>query len=206
MSIVHAYTPQQARALVAQYESLDPEALHRPWRAFLPKPPASILDLGAGSGRDAAWLAEMGHQVVAAEPSPAMRQQARALHPRSDIRWVPEGLPRLDRLSQAGLCFDLILAGAVWMHLPPADRPLALQTLARLLASAGILVITLRHGPMTEERTSYPIAAGETDGLAQKQGLRRVKRHQSRDQLKRETVFWETLVFRFEKTAFALSQ
>ncbi len=197
MSFVHAYTPQQARELVSQYERLDPEALHRSWREFIPGRPAFVLDVGAGSGRDAAWLAKMGHQVVAAEPSPAMREQARTLHPGSAICWMDDGLPGLERVSQMGLCFDLILAGAVWMHLPPADRPVAVETLACLLASQGILVITLRHGPLADDRIGYPIAAGETEALARNQGLRQVKHHQSRDQLKRDAVLWETLVFGF---------
>jgi ubiquinone/menaquinone biosynthesis C-methylase UbiE len=34
-----------------------------------------ILDIGAGTGHIATWLAERGHQVMAVEPSPAMRHE-----------------------------------------------------------------------------------------------------------------------------------
>jgi SAM-dependent methyltransferase len=55
-----------AASVVPVYEAIDPAALH----GWLPDLlPATILDVGAGSGRDAAWLASLGHEVVASEPS-----------------------------------------------------------------------------------------------------------------------------------------
>lgn len=49
------------------------------------------LDVGAGSGRDAAWLASWGYEVVAAEPAAGMRREAskRRLRLRQDQQ-VPE--------------------------------------------------------------------------------------------------------------------
>lgn len=46
---------QHAAALVTQYESLAFEDVHASLRDLLPPPGATILDIGAGSGRDAAW-------------------------------------------------------------------------------------------------------------------------------------------------------
>jgi protein-L-isoaspartate O-methyltransferase len=76
----------QAATLVPRYKAVRPEALHAWWRDLLPEASAALLDLGAGSGRDAAWLASLGHAVVAAEPSTAMRQQGERLHPDPRIR------------------------------------------------------------------------------------------------------------------------
>ncbi len=39
-----------------------------------------ILDVGAGTGRDSAWLAAEGHRVVAVEPSNAMLKIAQQAH------------------------------------------------------------------------------------------------------------------------------
>ena len=50
---------------------LDFDAVHAPYLHLFPDPPARILDVGAGPGHDAALLAGLGHQVVAAEPTPA---------------------------------------------------------------------------------------------------------------------------------------
>jgi protein-L-isoaspartate O-methyltransferase len=71
----------QAATLVPRYGAVRPEALHAWWRNLLRKAPSAVLDLGAGSGRDAAWLAGLGHAVMAAEPSTAMRQQGQRLIP-----------------------------------------------------------------------------------------------------------------------------
>ena len=43
---------------------------------LLPRPPGRALDVGAGTGRDAAWLARLGFQVVAVEPSGVLRGHA----------------------------------------------------------------------------------------------------------------------------------
>ena len=54
-----------------------------------------MLDVGAGTGRDAAWLARLGHEVVAVEPSAAMRAEAERRHPAARIRWIDDRLPGL---------------------------------------------------------------------------------------------------------------
>ena len=74
-----------ARQLVKQYESLSFEEVHAGILNLLPQPGAVVLDVGSGSGRDAAWFAAHGYDVVAVEPSDAMRAHARALHPSNRI-------------------------------------------------------------------------------------------------------------------------
>lgn len=43
--------------------------LHQSILQFIPTDPSHVLDVGSGIGRDAAVLAEMGHTVVAVEPT-----------------------------------------------------------------------------------------------------------------------------------------
>jgi protein-L-isoaspartate O-methyltransferase len=69
-----------ADAVSAQYENVSAQAVHAWLLDLLPSPPAAVLDVGAGSGRDAAWLAAQGYDVVAAESSPAMRNAAQVRH------------------------------------------------------------------------------------------------------------------------------
>jgi len=64
---------QNAEAVSEQYESVSPQDVHSWLVDLLPKPAASALDVGAGSGRDAAWLSSLGFDVVAVEPSKNMR-------------------------------------------------------------------------------------------------------------------------------------
>jgi SAM-dependent methyltransferase len=113
---------QNAGRLADQYESRAFEEVHASLLDLLPAPGSIILDIGAGSGRDAAWFAARGDDVVAVEPSDAMRTHARALHPSPRIHWLSDSLPELAQVRRLGLTFDFILLSAVWMHLPPAAR------------------------------------------------------------------------------------
>jgi len=63
---------------------------------LLPTAPATILDVGAGSGRDAAWLAAKSYEVIAVEPSANMRAAAARLHPEAKVHWISDTLPAPD--------------------------------------------------------------------------------------------------------------
>jgi SAM-dependent methyltransferase len=92
-----------------RYESVAAETIQGWLVDLLPNPPALVLDVGAGTGRDAAWMASRGLQVLAVEPSGAMRTEAQRLDPSPSIRWVSDYLPSLDQVLRLGLSFDLIL-------------------------------------------------------------------------------------------------
>jgi len=49
-------------------ESIEFREIHRCLLHLIPEAGATVLDVGAGTGRDAAALAAMGHSVVAVEP------------------------------------------------------------------------------------------------------------------------------------------
>ena len=140
-----AWYQANAEMISARYESVPMEAVHGWLVDLLLPPPALILDVGAGSGRDAAWLAGKGYDVVALEPSPAMRKAAEGRHPDSRIRWLGDRLPGLEQTLKTGLSFDFIVLSAVWMHLASADRPRAFRKLITLLKLAQ----TWQH-PATE--------------------------------------------------------
>ena len=85
-----------AHSLCRDYESLEPEQLTSTLHGgALPHTASRVLDIGSGSGRDAAWLAGMGHGVVAIEPSAEMLEQAKALHREAHIQWLHDSLPDL---------------------------------------------------------------------------------------------------------------
>jgi SAM-dependent methyltransferase len=131
-----------------RYESVAAETVHGWLVDLLPIVPARVLDVGAGTGRDAAWLASRGLEIVAVEPSGAMRAEAQRLHASPSIRWITDSLPSLDRVLRLGLSFDLILLSVVWKHVPHTDRTRAFRNLVTLLKPGGCMAITLRHGPI----------------------------------------------------------
>jgi len=185
---------QHAAQLVEQYESLSFQDVHTGLLDMLPPAGATVLDVGAGSGRDAAWLAENGYDVVAVEPSEAMLAHARKLHPSSRIHWVSDSLPDLANVRRLGLSFDLIVLSAVWMHIPPEARQRSLRKLATLLAPKGRIAISLRLGPSEPERAMYEVSLPELSNLAQQFGLRIVRTNDSQDKLGRREVSWVNVV------------
>jgi len=167
----------EADDLFARYESLAPQDVHRAVLHLLPNAPARLLDIGAGTGRDAAWFAAQGHQVVAVEPTDALRLRAMTLHPSPDITWIDDALPELAVLRSRDGCFDLIMMTAVLMHLDAAERARTLHNVASLLAPKGMLIMRLRHGPVPSGRRMFDVVAKEVIALAALSGLRAVFEH-----------------------------
>jgi SAM-dependent methyltransferase len=188
------YYEKNARQLVEQYESLSFEDVHAGLLNLLPQPGALILDVGAGSGRDAAWFAAHGYDVVAVEPSAAMRALGREQHQSTRINWIDDNLPDLVQVRRLGLSFDLILLSAVWMHIPPLSRERALRKMATLLAPNGRIAISLRIGEPDSDRAMYAVSLPELSNLAQQFGLRLISATDSQDKLGRASVSWTTVV------------
>ncbi|MEV6132640.1 class I SAM-dependent methyltransferase [Streptomyces violaceusniger] len=187
---------QKAEELARRYEGMTFEAVHKEFLPWLPPAPGRVLDIGAGSGRDAAALATRGHQVVAVEPTPELRRIGQRLHPDTAIRWIDDALPSLTGLQGP---FDFTLLSAVWMHLDEQERVEAMQRLADLVAPGGCVALSLRHGPVPTGRRMFAVSAAETVALAERFGLSAVHRGQGSDRLSREDVSWSTLVFRAEQ-------
>lgn len=158
--------------LVRRFETIDPEGLYAPVADFIPTTPARIADIGAGTGRDAAWLAGLGHAVVAVEPVAALREAGRALRPA--LAWIDDQLPELAGLG--GQRFDRLLLSGVWQHLDDPARAAAMPVLAGLLAPGGVLIMSLRHGPGAPSRPVWPVDVEATVALARDAGLRLVHR------------------------------
>ena len=59
------YYFENAPILASKYNSLNSELLHASWSRLIHEDPGIALDIGAGSGRDANWLANKGWDVVA---------------------------------------------------------------------------------------------------------------------------------------------
>ncbi len=191
-----AYYDRNPDARIAAYDKLSAAEVHGAWAPqHLREEPGFACDIGAGSGRDANWLAELGWEVVAVEPS-VMRDKAASMsHPR--VTWLDDALPNLNVLRALGRRFDLILLSAVWMHVAPRERERAFRILSELLNPSGLLVITLRKGADEHENAArgfHPTSADELIGYANRRAVAFKDRTEAED-LERGHVRWETLVF-----------
>ncbi|MBU8542731.1 MULTISPECIES: class I SAM-dependent methyltransferase [Roseomonadaceae] len=185
----------EAPALLRQYESISFADVHHAFLDLLPPAPARVADIGAGTGRDAAALAAMGHQVLAVEPTAELRAGGAALHPSPRLAWLEDGLPDLAGLVARGQRYDLMLLTAVWMHLDAPDRARAMPVLAGLLAPGGQMWLSLRHGPVPEGRVMHAVDPAEVVAQAGAAGLTLLRREETADTLGRGGVHWTRLAF-----------
>lgn len=189
---------EDAANLLQRYESFASEQVHAQWRDLIPAEPSRMLDIGAGTGRDAAWFVSLGHSVVAVEPTEALRQGGRRLHPEPEITWLDDRLPALPRVLARRETFDLVMLNAVWMHLTEDERQAGMATITPLMAPGARLFMSQRHGPVPEGRRMFDVSGEETIALATANRLT-VRYHARSGSLLAENqtrgVEWTCLVF-----------
>jgi 2-polyprenyl-3-methyl-5-hydroxy-6-metoxy-1,4-benzoquinol methylase len=215
MDLTFLKTPQfyndNATKLAEQYLSKTFEQVHQSWAQFLPSiinnPNARILDLGAGSGRDVKYLAELAAnthqtenniQIFAVEPAQELAAIGQNTTDALNVKWINDSLPSLSKVSKQEVSFDLILLSAVWMHMNAEEQSYALNTLSKLVSHGGLIVITLRIGEFSDGRIAHEI--NETDLIAQANSLNLdvILNESSADALDRSDVTWKTLVFKWK--------
>lgn len=190
------YYGENAEELFNRYRKIDSEQLHSDWIHNLPKQPGLACDIGAGTGRDADWLAEKGWEVIAVEPESNFRERAQEVsHP--GVVWLDDKLPELTKLRKLNRQFNLILISAVWMHIPGSKRERAFRILTDLLAPGGILVISLRHSSSQEElksRRMFPVSIAELKSFASDRAVSIRSITERPDGQGRGYVHWQTVV------------
>jgi SAM-dependent methyltransferase len=140
---------RSASAFAPSYESVSFDDVHGALLRHLPAAPASVLDVGAGTGRDARALARLGHRVVAVEPAAAFRElRSEANEP---VEWLDDRLPDLRELKASGRMFDFILCSAVLMSVPARDLAASFASMAALLTDEGKLAISIRDPAAGEQ-------------------------------------------------------
>lgn len=181
--------------------------MHRSFIRFLPPPGSLCLDVGAGSGRDAAALARRGYRVTAVEPSDGLRGLAQHHHSNPQITWVDDALPQLLKVLERGERYRFILLSAVWMHIPPEQRLQSLMTLEQVLEPDGYIALTLRLGTPCHDRVMYPVRVDELLDLAKMAGLTAVYvSRKTRDSLNRSEIGWRKVVFSKHKFAESIKK
>ena len=175
---------KRAPELAARFESAPPGRLHAWLLGRLPPAGALAVDLGAGSGRDAAWLARRGCRILAVEPSAEMRRAAAAIRPADPaVEWIDDELPALARLAPFDGRAAFVLACAVWMHMDADAQDRGMRRVARLLAPGGTAAFTI-------PKEGSPATARGVVGQARRAGLAPVLASDLPDVLARPGQTW----------------
>ena len=186
----------EAPELLKRYESISFADAQVSVLQLITPAPGRALDIGAGTGRDAAGLVALGYSVVAVEPTEELRRGAMLLHPSPMIEWLDDGLPDLAAVRARKEEFDLIMLTAVWMHLDEAQRQRAMPNVSALVRNGGIVIMSLRHGPIPPGRRMFEVSAEETRALARRWNLFCTLNQEVEASLRQPGVSWTRLGFR----------
>jgi SAM-dependent methyltransferase len=157
-------------------------------------PPSRILDIGSGSGRDAAFFSAKGYQVTAVEPAREFRERAAKKHATHPIQWIDDRLPELETFS-ASDDFDHIHLSAVLFHLPREQTRPVLKRLHNLLKKSGTLFVGLRVGPDDLNRPMFDVNKDWV--IQQSESLFTVVHtEESQDDFNRSDVTWQRVMLK----------
>lgn len=108
------------------------------WSLLDAVPPGRALDAACGTGRHAARLVALGHEVLGVDLTPEMLARARENVPEASFTHGDLlAIPATDRE------FDLVVCGLALAHLPDLDA--AILELARVLRPGGLMVLSVLH-------------------------------------------------------------
>lgn len=114
---------------------------------YLPKVPATVIDIGGGDGRDDLWLAQQGYQVDLVDPSELMIKKAQSRFRAASLSVKVHHLNPESVLTQfKSIYFDIVLSHGVLMYC--VDDPEAhITTLSQLTAPGGVVsILTKGYG------------------------------------------------------------
>jgi SAM-dependent methyltransferase len=162
------------------------------------RPGAAALDVGCGTGDNAAELARRGLEVTAFDISEAAVAVARRRFADATIHFQTADALELPPAWQGA--FALVVEVYTLQVLPPGPRAQAARELAAAVAPGGTLVVVARgreaHEP--EGQMPWPLLRPEVEGIAA-HGLRLVELD---DYLDDESPPVRRLVATFERRAF----
>ena len=196
------YYQQHAEELAQRYERAEVANLHqRLLHTF--SPGAQLLEIGCGSGREAAFLCAQGYEVQGIEPAPAMIDRALYLHPELEGRLfqgsIPDELPAPIVQNEH---YNGTYAVASLMHLSKEQLQPTFENLHRLLKQDGRLLfsVPLSRPDLTEsgydEKGRYFLLLTSDQWIdqAESAGFHTINTFTNGDGMGRESIIWLTCV------------
>lgn len=111
----------------------------------------SLLEIGAGHGRDSLFFQKRGFKVTSIDMSPAMTRLCQA-------KGISACAMDMVSLGFEGNSFDAVYALNSFLHLPKSEFPIALENVCNVLRPAGLFYLGIYGGYDFEgiwDRDSY---------------------------------------------------
>lgn len=202
MTTLDFYDTNAAR-MSATYEQIDFSRLVDRFAGQLDRG-ARVLEIGCGSGRDAAALLASGFDLTAIDGSKAMIAEAVELHPELAGRVHHVVLP--DRVPAADATFAGISAWAVLMHLHEEQLPATFAELARVGAGEAVFAYSVNtqragldeNGNDQRGRHFTCLPPTEWEALHQSAGFTTEWSEQTDDLTGRAGIRWVTFIARLQ--------
>ena len=199
----HNYYEKNAEKLVPRYESADMSDLNR-YRNHFPSN-GNLLDIGCGSGRDAAYFFSKGYDVIAVDASTTMIKHAIQKHPelRNRIKNTPFPFPNKELFKEK---FDIIICIAVMMHIQDHSLFECIYQLRKLLKPNGLVLISIsNHRKNLDDdqrdnkgRLFIERQPEEYQLMFEKFGFTLTNRESNQDGLGRDDIKWTSLLFQYQ--------
>ncbi len=155
------------------------------------------LDLGCGSGRDAAWMADQGFNVVAVDGAPEMLAELKKSNARPNIQILQDAAPEIAELKKLGRKFDVFLMNAFLFHMNEKEREIMYENLKEVSNAGAYVYVTLRHGPVPQGRAMFSVPVEELAGFAKRSSFVFKDLGRRDDPLGRKDVSWDHIALRF---------
>jgi SAM-dependent methyltransferase len=190
---VNAYNTY-AKKFVENYQSRIPVTARKFADAFFVSR-GMTLDLGCGSGRDSAWLADQGYTVRGADPSTGMLKEATTAYSALTIEFYEDSLPELANTHDD--FYDNIFCNAVFMHIRQDDLYKSAKNLALKLKDNGTVVLSYRTSNSATDsygRNFYNLIEGQLISIFAIHALKLIKATTENDDID-PSIKWHILAF-----------
>ncbi len=197
-----SYYEQHAETLAQRYERADVSDLHRRLLETF-NPGAKLLEVGCGSGREAAFLLSHGFEVEGIDPSHAMIDSAFSFHPELEGRLFQGSMPdELPAPIVQDKHYNGIYAIASLMHLSKEQLLPTFQILYRMLHQNGrfLFSVPLSRPDLAEngydEKGRYFLLLSQAEWITRVEsaGFHTVNTSTNGDGMGREAIIWLTCV------------
>ena len=149
LQTLSAYDAEAKAFATDWHEQPAPTDLHALIKRFFK--PGQTADIGAGSGREIAWLNANGFPAVGYEPSRGLLDEARVRYP--GLTFLDAALPELAGIPDN--TFDNVLCETVIMHLAHDQIATSVYRLLAILRLGGVLYLSWRVTKNADQRDAH---------------------------------------------------